>query len=108
MKTNNVFLGICCARRDADVPGRTLGVLVASIDDQSPAAKAGMRAGDVILEINHQAVNGPEHAAQLGQVNGRDSVLLRVWTAGRSRYFLIERPRALTQGRTVSRSPEPE
>lgn len=92
MRTNNVFLGMSCARRETHVPGRTYGALVVRIDDLSPAAKAGLQVGDVILEINNQAVDGPEHAIELGRARTKDYVLLRVWTAGRSRYLLVECP----------------
>ena len=36
------------------------GVLVADVDAESPAAKAGIKAGDVITAVNGQTVDGPE------------------------------------------------
>ena len=43
------------------------GVLVRSVDDGSPASKAGIRAGDVITSINGEAVNDVDHL--LGRLN---------------------------------------
>lgn len=40
------------------------GVLVSSVDDESPAAKAGLKAGDVIVKLNGQAITD---AADLGR-----------------------------------------
>jgi S1-C subfamily serine protease len=89
MQTNNVFLGICCAPRQP-LHGQAYGALVTRIDERSPAIEAGLQVGDVILEIDNQAVKSPEHAAELGKTKRRGAVLLRVWTAGKSRYFVIE------------------
>jgi len=41
------------------------GVLVARIMPNSPAAKAGIRAGDVILRINNQAMGTPEEVQRV-------------------------------------------
>jgi serine protease Do len=43
----------------ADYFGVKRGVLVSSVDINSPAARAGLKAGDVITAINGQAVDTP-------------------------------------------------
>jgi S1-C subfamily serine protease len=43
----------------AEYFGTKEGALVSSVTDESPAAKAGMKAGDVITSINGSAVNDP-------------------------------------------------
>jgi serine protease Do len=42
----------------AEYFGTTDGVLVSSVDEHSPAAKAGLKAGDVITSVNGKAVQG--------------------------------------------------
>ena len=41
------------------VPGKG-GVLITSVRENSPAAKAGLKAGDVITEVDGKAINGLE------------------------------------------------
>ena len=90
MKKNHVFLGMSCARRQFNLAERVSGALIVDIETASPAAKAGLEIGDVILEINHQVVNGPEHALELSRCIKQQRVLLRVWTGGRTRYIPVE------------------
>ena len=40
------------------------GVIVTSVDPGSPAAERGLRPGDVIEEVNHQAVGTPSDVAK--------------------------------------------
>ena len=48
----------------AEYFGAKEGVLVSSVDDDSPAAKAGLKAGDVITSINGRAVNDTRDVTQ--------------------------------------------
>jgi serine protease Do len=82
------FLGVGVAEIDADrVKALNLkeerGVEVKSVDEDSPAAKAGVKAGDVILEYNGQRVEGDEQFVRLVQETpvGRQAKLL-IWRSG--------------------------
>jgi serine protease Do len=71
------------------------GVLVAGVDERSPAAAAGLKAGDLILNVNDTAVNGvyledlpavrlvfgsltPDAPAQLRVRRGQDILMLTI------------------------------
>jgi serine protease Do len=61
------------------------GVYVSEVDENSPAAKAGLKSGDVILEFNGQRVEGAVQFRRMVQETpaGR-SVQLSVWRDGRT------------------------
>ena len=60
------------------------GALVSSIDRNSPAAKAGLQAGDVILSYNGQPIaRSGDLPAQVGLAKPGDQAKLEVWRNGR-------------------------
>ena len=69
-------------RRQLGVPGTVHGALVVNVDPDSTAAEAGLSQGDVIVEINRQAVRNANDAVALSQRVKGDHVLLRVWSRG--------------------------
>ncbi len=59
------------------------GAMVTEPQNDSPAAKAGVRAGDVITEVNGRPVNGPKALARLiGEFNPDSKVNLTVLRNG--------------------------
>jgi serine protease Do len=70
------------ARREADVPEKVHGVLVSKVDEESNASEAGLRAGDVIIEIDRQPVHSADEAVTLSEKVKGDRILLRVWRGG--------------------------
>jgi serine protease Do len=70
------------ARREADVPRSVRGALVTKVEEDSNAAEAGVRAGDVIIEINRQPVRNADDAVGLSEKGKGDRILLRVWRGG--------------------------
>ncbi len=68
-----------------DIPADVDGLLIDTVDLASEAARKGLMEGDVIEEINQQAVTDPEAAKDIiarAQQNGRSSILLLVNRGG--------------------------
>ena len=79
------------AREQLNMPGNLKGAIVTGVDESSAAFEAGLREGDVILEINRKPVASADDAVQLSAKNDRkDSVLLRVWSRGGTRYVVVK------------------
>jgi serine protease Do len=72
-------------------PG-TQGVVVDSIDPAGPAVTAGIQRGDVIQEVNRQAVRSPEDLRSAIEKNGNKPALILVNRRGVTVYLAV-RPR---------------
>jgi len=67
------------------------GAVIAEIDAESPAAKAGLREGDVIQEVNKQPVkNAKDLVAISKRLKPNEKILIRVWSQGRSGFVALE------------------
>jgi serine protease Do len=88
------------ARRQFDIPRAVRGALVVNVDPNSAAAEKGLRPGDVIVEIDRQAVRGADEAVALSEkAKGAENVLLRVWSrseegAGATRWMVVPNSKA--------------
>lgn len=85
------------SRRQFDIPAHIRGALVTNVAPDSNAAEAGLREGDVILEINRQPVRDAETAVELANKARGDRLLLRVWSRegeqSGSRYLTVDNTR---------------
>ena len=82
------------ARRQFNIPNNVHGAIVIDVDDNTVAREAGLKPGDVILEINRQPVKSAEDAVKLTENPKDKTTLLRVWSNGGSRYVVVDESNA--------------
>lgn len=81
-------------RRQFEIPPDVRGAVVMSVDTESQAYEAGLRAGAVILEINRQKVSSPRDVTEAIRKARGGRLLMRVWTPGGGRFIVIEPEKA--------------
>jgi serine protease Do len=78
-------------RTALNLPRDVQGAVIADIDAESPAAKAGLREGDVIQEVNKQpAKTAKDLVAISKKLKPNEKILMRVYSQGRSGYVALE------------------
>ncbi len=92
----DVLDGVTVADIDADtrkkyeIADNAKGVVVTQIDAESACYGQGIREGDVIHEINRQAVTSSKQAVEMSEKVKKDKkVLLRVSSKGASRFVVV-------------------
>ena len=79
------------ARKKFGLAEEAKGVVITEIDANSASAEAGLKVGDVIHEVNREAITSSKQAVELSEkVKKEKKVLLRVSTKGSSRYVVVE------------------
>ena len=81
-------------RREFNIPNTVQGAVVTDVDENSTAREAGLKPGDVILEINRQPVKSAEDAVKLTENPKDKTTLLRIWSNGGSRYVVVDESNA--------------
>jgi serine protease Do len=72
------------------LPASTTGVVVSEVNPSSRAADAGLKPGDVIQQVNHQAVTNVHDFSQALNKSGKDdSVLLLVNRDGNTLFMAV-------------------
>jgi serine protease Do len=79
------------ARQQFKIPEDVKGAVVTDVAQESASAEAGLKAGDVIMEINHHAVASADDAVKLTEHSTHNKLtLLRVWSGGSSHYLVVD------------------
>ena len=69
----------------------TKGLVVTNVDEGTPADEAGMRRGDVIVEVNQKKVeNLHDYRAALARVGSADSLQLLMRRGGNVLYVALK------------------
>ncbi|TMQ59268.1 MAG: PDZ domain-containing protein [Candidatus Eisenbacteria bacterium] len=78
-------------RRAKGIPESTEGTLVNSVEDGSPADDGGIKRGDVILEVNHEATPDPSELVRLVQdLEPGSRVPVLIWRDGMRRTVTLK------------------
>jgi serine protease Do len=79
------------ARAQRELPSGRTGALVESVDPASGASRAGIRAGDVILEVNRKPVSNASDAAALRRASEGETAFVLVWRGGQELFLPVTR-----------------
>jgi serine protease Do len=67
------------ARQELKIPDNVQGAIISDVDQESNSAEAGLQKGDVIVEINRQAVKDADSAINLCKQARGDQILVKIW-----------------------------
>ncbi len=85
-------------RNQLNLPANLKGAVITNVDPESAAAKAGLRPGDVILEINKQPVTSAQEAAEISAKAESKKALVRVWSRGNRAFVVVDESAAERTG----------
>lgn len=77
-------------RSQMRIPAQIRGALITSIEPDSPAAKQGLREGDVIMELDRRPCTNAEEAVKLSEEIKGPKVLVRIYRNGSKLYLGID------------------
>ena len=76
--------------RQLDLPSSTKGVVVTSVDPDSPAAAAGVQEGDVIQEVDRKPVRSVDEYNSATSNAGSNPVLLLINRKGTTLFLIVQ------------------
>jgi serine protease Do len=77
-------------RNQLNLPARLKGAVITNVEPDSAAAKAGLKPGDVILEINKQPVTSAQDAVDLSTKAEGKKTLLRLYSRGGTMFVVVD------------------
>ena len=78
------------ARQEFNIPSTLKGAVVTEVAPDCAAAEAGLKPGDVILEINRKPVKNAEDVVKMTEHPADKTTLLRIWRNGSSHYLVVD------------------
>ncbi len=77
-------------RNQMNIPEGVQGAVITEVAPDSPAYQAGLRAGDVITELNHKPVHSAQEAVAQTENRTGNQTLVRVWTKDGTHYLTVD------------------
>jgi serine protease Do len=77
-------------RRELNLPAHLKGAIITQVDPSSASARAGLKPGDVILEINRQVVASAKDAVELSAKAEGKKTLLKLWSKGNTLFVVVD------------------
>jgi serine protease Do len=83
------------------------GALIASVEPGSPADKAGLKPGDVVLAYNGQAIDDPNKLPRLvAATKPGQSANLKIWRSGKAEEVNFTAAELAAEGKTAKAAPD--
>ncbi len=76
-----------------NIPAKTTGVVVSSVESGSPAESAGLQRGDVIQEINHEVVKSLEDYQKASAKVKKDEMVVLLLSRQGNNLFVAVNPK---------------
>jgi serine protease Do len=77
-------------RAQLQAPAGLKGAVITQVEPDSASARAGLREGDVILELDHKPVANASEAVKLSEEIKGPKVLVYLWREGRRLFVIVD------------------